>query len=353
MTHRAGDTGTGGDAGAAGDGGGAEDAGAAGDAGTGGDAGAAGYAGAAPSTGYVIARFPLHSPVDLALTLAPLRHGRDDPTIRFAGDGVWIARGTAGGPATLHLSAEAGAIVAEAWGPGARLAIEAAPGLAGLLDDPDRLVARHPLIHELQRRFGGLRLPRSGQLLPALIPAVIEQKVTAGEAHGAYVGLVRRLGEPAPGPTGESATLLLPPGSARLASLPYFEFHPLGLERRRAELLRRVGRNGDRIDSWIALSPAEARARLQTIPGVGPWTASETTRIAFGDPDAVSIGDAHLPDLVSWALAGEPRADDARMLEILAPYAGQRARVVRLLEVAGIKIPRFGPRFAPRRITRI
>jgi 3-methyladenine DNA glycosylase/8-oxoguanine DNA glycosylase len=249
----------------------------------------------------------------------------------------------------LRLAAEPGTIVAEAWGPGAELAIEAAPGLAGLLDDPSQLVPHHPLVLELARRFAAVRLPRSGQLLPALIPAVIEQKVTAPEAHDAYAGLARRLSERAPGPV----ALLLPPAADDLAALPYFEFHPLGLERRRAELLRRIGRGGAQIESWTGLSSEEARARLMTIPGIGPWTAAEATRAAFGDPDAVSVGDAHLPDLVSWALAGEARADDARMLEILAPYAGQRARVVRLLEAAGIKIPRYGPRFAPRRIAGI
>jgi len=295
------------------------------------------------------ARFALVSPLDLALTLAPLRHGRDDPTIAFATDGVWLARVTACGPATLRLAVETGGIVAQAWGPGAEAALEAAPGLAGLLDDPSRLVAHHPLVAELQRRFAGLRLPRTGQLAPVLIPAAIEQKVTASEAHGAYEAIVRRLGEPAPGP----APLLLPPTAANLAALPYFELHPLGVERRRAELLRRIGRESARIESWTALDPQEARARLQAIPGIGPWTAAEATRIAFGDPDAVSVGDAHLPDLVSWALAGEARADDARMLEILAPYIGQRARVVRLLEVSGIRVPRFGPRFAPRRIAGI
>ena len=260
-----------------------------------------------------------------------------------------MARATAAGPATLRLAAEAGAIVAEAWGPGAELALEAAPGLAGLLDDPSQLVPHHPLVQELARRFSALRLPRSGQLLPALIPAVTEQKVTAPEAHAAYLGLARRLGEPAPGPV----ALLLPPAAADLAALPYFEFHPLGLERRRAELLRRIGRQGAEIESWTGLSPEEARARLQTIAGIGPWTAAEATRTAFGDPDAVSVGDAHLPDLVAWALAGEPRADDARMLEILAPYAGQRARVVLAAGSCWDRIPRFGPRFAPRRIAGI
>ena len=178
---------------------------------------------------------------------------------------------------------------------------------------------------------------------------MIEQKVTVGEAHSAYAALLRRLGETAPGPQ----PLRLSPTGARLAALPYFEFHPMGLERRRADLLRSIGRLESRLEGLMAKSPAEAYASLQRIPDIGPWTAAEATRLAFGDPDAVSLGDARLPDLVSWALAGEARADGARMLELLAPYPGQRARVIRLLEVAGIKIPRFGPRFSPRHIERI
>jgi 3-methyladenine DNA glycosylase/8-oxoguanine DNA glycosylase len=147
--------------------------------------------------------------------------------------------------------------------------------------------------------------------------------------------------------------LLLPPTPADMAALPYFEFHPLGLERRRADLIRRISGQAAAIEALTDLPADIASGRLQSIPGIGPWTAAEAKRIAFGDPDAVSVGDAHLPDLVAWSLAGEARADDARMLELLEPYRGQRARVVRLLEVAGIKIPRFGPRFAPRHIRSI
>ena len=297
------------------------------------------------------ASFPAPEPIDLRLTLAALRHGPEDPTIRFGPDGVWLARRTGSGPATLRLWADgaAGVIRAESWGPGAVPALEAVPGLAGLLDDPSLLEPRHPLVRELQRRFPGLRLARTEQLIPALVPAVIEQKVTAGEAHAAYSAIVRRYGEPAPGPAG----LMVAPAGLRLATLPYFELHPLGLERRRAELLALIGRRESEIEALMALPAGDALARLQSTRGIGPWTAAEATRAAFGDPDAVSLGDAHLPDLVSWALAGEPRSDDARMLELLAPYQGQRARVVRLLEVAGIAAPRRGPRFAPRRIGRI
>lgn len=310
-----------------------------------------GQTGGEASAAPLEAQFPAPDPIDLRLTLDPLQHGRDDPTIRFGRDGVWLARRTATGPASLRIWTvpDEKAVRAEAWGPGAEQAIEAVPGLAGLLDDQPELAGHHPLVRELRRRFAGLRLTRTGQLLPALIPAITGQKVTATEALASYGALVRRLGEPAPGPV----ALLLPPIGARLAALPYFEFHPMGLERRRAEVLREVGRLESRIEGFMELSPEEARARLQAIPGIGPWTAAEATSVAFGDPDAVSFGDAHIPDLVSWALAREARGSDARMAELLAPYSGQRGRVIRLLQVSGIKIPRFGPRFTPGHIERL
>ncbi len=295
------------------------------------------------------ARFATPEAIDLWQSLGRLQSSRTDPTIQLDSDGVWLARQTQTGPATIRLFHEAGAIVAEAWGTGAETAIAAVPGLAGLEDDPHLLIPRHPLVHELQRRFPGLRLPRTGQLVPALVRAIVAQKVTAIEANRSYRALIQRLGPPAPGPR----TLRLPPTAQSLAALPYFEFHPLGIERRRAEVLRQIGRLGPRIETYTALAPEVARERLGEIPGIGPWTAAEATRAAFGDPDAVTTGDAHLPDLVSWALAGEPRASDERMLELLEPYRGQRARVVCLLLAAGIKIPRRGPRFSPRWIDRI
>jgi 3-methyladenine DNA glycosylase/8-oxoguanine DNA glycosylase len=315
-------------------------------------AGPSGGSGAGPGEPQPLeARFDAPDPVDLLLSLAPLQHGSGDATIHFGRDGVWLARRTAAGPASLRIWTVPGeaAVRAQAWGPGASLALEAVPGLAGLLDDPSQLVAHHPLVGELQRRFPGLRLPRTGQLLGPLVAAVIGQKVTFGEAHAGYARLLRRLGDPAPGPM----ALVLAPTGARLATLPYFEFHPMGLERRRAELLRQIGRLEWKIEALTSGPPNEAYLRLQEIPGIGPWTAAEATRVSFGDPDAVSLGDAHLPDLVAWALAGEPRADDTRMLELIAPYMGQRGRVVGLLKASRIKIPRYGPRFTPRDIERL
>jgi 3-methyladenine DNA glycosylase/8-oxoguanine DNA glycosylase len=208
---------------------------------------------------------------------------------------------------------------------------------------------RHGLLRELQRRFVGVRMMRSGAVFEALLPAIVEQKITGIEARRAYRALLRAFGDVAPGPVG----LRLAPAPERMARLPYYAFHPLGIERRRAETIRRAAANVARFPPAASLAPFEVQRLLRTIPGVGAWTAAETVRVALGDPDALSVGDFHLPSVVSWALAGEPRADDARMLELLEPYRGQRARVVRLLELSGIAPPAFGPRMPPRWIAAI
>jgi hypothetical protein len=180
----------------------------------------------------------------------------------------------------------------------------------------------------------------------------LEQKVTGTEAWRGFRGLVRRWGEPAPGPFGERG-LRLQPEAAVIAAIPYHALHPIGIERRRADLVRRVALHAARLEEILDLSRDAAEARLRALPGVGPWTAAEVLLRARGDPDAVSVGDFHLPNVVAFALAGEIRGTDERMLELLEPWRGQRARVVRLLEQSGLRPPAFGPRYAPRSIASI
>lgn len=293
-------------------------------------------------------RLELRGPLDLATTLAPLRHGVGDRTIALRRAEAWIAFRTVAGAATLRLSLIGPVVLrAQAWGDGAEAALRAAPALVGEDDAPEAFVAHHPTVRELQRRHAGLRMPRSRRVFDALVPSVIEQRVVSTEAYRCYGALLRRVGEAAPGPAG----LLLHPAPEVLASMPYHAFHPLGLERRRAEVIRNAARRA----AWLeaATDPGDATRRLRSLPGVGAWTAAEVLRSAFGDPDAISVGDYHMPDTVAWALAREARADDARMLELLEPYRGQRARVQRLLEAGRVAAPRFGPRMAPRRIATI
>ncbi len=290
----------------------------------------------------------LRAPLDLARTLAPLVHGRGDRTIHLSPREAWLAFRTRIGPATLQIRVEGERrIDVAAWGPGASQAVSSVPALIGESDAPEAFVAHHPVVRRLQRTHPGLRLPRTGRVFHALVPSILEQKVTGTEAFRSYGALLRRHGEPAPGP----AALLLPPSPETLAALPYHAFHPLGVERRRADVIRRAAARAAWLDA--ATDVADANRRLRSLAGVGAWTAAEVRRSAFGDPDAVSVGDFHVPNMVAWALAGEPRADDGRMLELLEPYRGQRGRVQRLLEVGRLVAPRYGPRMAPRSIATI
>jgi 3-methyladenine DNA glycosylase/8-oxoguanine DNA glycosylase len=284
--------------------------------------------------------------VDPWLTLSPLRHGAGDPTIRMERDGIWRASRAPAGPVTLHLRFAAGEVLATAWGPGADAALDGLPRLLGADDDPAAFDPPPGVLRDLVAKKRGLRFGRCDWILGPLLPAIIEQKVTGQEAFRSYRGLVRVQGEPAPGP----GRLQLPPTPERLAAMPYWAYHPVGLEQRRADTIRRAAARAAGLESVVAGTPAAAMERLQQLPGIGPWTAAETVRVAMGDPDAISLGDFHLPNLVAWVLAGEPRGDDARMVELLAPYAGQRARVIRLLELSGLRAPRYGPRFVGRSI---
>jgi 3-methyladenine DNA glycosylase/8-oxoguanine DNA glycosylase len=300
----------------------------------------------------------LPGPVELRLVLGIHGRGTADLALRFSRDGsAWRASRTPEGPATIWLLPEGPArIRAKAWGEGAAWALEQTPALLGALDEPGDFaeqVAGVPLLRDLARRFTGLRIGRTNRVLEALVAAICEQKVTGTEARTAIAGIARRLGEPAPGPwagTPRPAPLRVPPAPATLAGLPAYAYHPLGLEGRRADAIRFAAARASRLEECAAMPLSDAYGRLRALPLVGAWTAAEVGLRAFGDPDAVSVGDFHLPSAVAFALAGEDRATDERMLELLAPFAGQRARVIRLIEEAHITAPRRGPRLSPRSI---
>ena len=281
----------------------------------------------------------LEGPVDLARTLFPLRRGHQDPTTRI-GDGTVVrALRTPDGPVVLTFrQVGTDRVEADAVGPGAgRVLEEDAPGLVGAHDDARGFQPRDAVVRDLWRKHRGVRLTHAA-VLPVLTAAILEQKVTGHEARRAWRGLVRATSEAAPGESG----VWLPPEPERVAATPSFVFHRFGVERRRADVVRAVNSRSSRIEALKGSD--ELQTWLRALPGIGPWTAAETARLAMGDPDAVSIGDFHLPNLVAWILAGEARADDARMLELLEPYRGQRGRVQLLVEASGVRAPAFGPR---------
>ncbi|QOV37932.1 DNA-3-methyladenine glycosylase 2 family protein [Streptomyces ferrugineus] len=282
-------------------------------------------------------------PLDLGLVLGPLRRGPGDPTFRAMPDGsVWRASLTPAGPGTLRVSARGAEVRGEAWGPGSEWLLERLPELLGAADDPSVFVPRHRVVAMARHRRPGLRLTRTGLVMESLIPSVLEQKVTTDEAYRAWRLLVRKYGEPAPGPA--PGRMCVMPDARTWALIPSWEWHRAGVDNKRASTILRAVRVAARMEEAVRMPPAEAQARLEVVPGIGPWTSAEVVQRSHGAADAVTVGDLHLPGIVGFALAGDRDADDSVMLELLEPYAGQRHRAARLILLSGRVPGRRAPR---------
>lgn len=213
------------------------------------------------------------------------------------------------------------------------------PRLLGADDDLTGFDPQGP-VREIWRRKP-FKLARTDILWDALVGGVFGQKVQVANAVKARRLLARNYGEAAPGP--RRGWVL--PSPDRVAEMGYYEFHRFGVERKRAETLLRVAREFPRISHLGDRTLDQAKLRMQRIRGIGPWTAAMATAVAYGDADAVPVGDFHIPNTVAWMLAKEPRADDDRMLELLEPYRGHRWRVIRLAKSSG-RAPAYGPRLS-------
>lgn len=283
-------------------------------------------------------------PVDLSLNLT-LGNSRSDATGRRG----WWATRTPVGPATVLLEHDGPRVHATAWGGGSEWILGQVPRLLGFEDKPEEFAPTHPLLRQLHKQKRGLRIGRTDRVFESIVSAILGQKIATREAHRNLRALTERFSDPAPGPL----ELTLPVDPEVIARLPYWQLHELGIERKRSDLLRFVARRAARLEEVSTMSREEAFARLTAFPGVGPWTAALVMGTALGDADAVPVGDYHLPNTVAWALAGEPRGNDHRMLALLEPYRGHRARVLRLLKAGNIHAPKYGPKTAVRSISEI
>ncbi|WP_341924054.1 DNA-3-methyladenine glycosylase 2 family protein [Nocardioides psychrotolerans] len=288
-------------------------------------------------------------PVSVGGVLRLHRRGGGDPTYRIDDEGRhWRGIRTPQGPATLCVTARPGEgeVVGEAWGPGAVWVLDGLPPLLGADDDWGAFEPRHPVLAEAHRHHPHLRLGRTGLVMEALVPAIIEQKVTGQEAFAGFRMLVHRFGERAPGP-GADRKLWLQPTPEVLRTIPSWEWLRLHVDPARSRTIVTVARVADALERTASLTGEEAERRMRSIPGVGVWTSAEVRQRAFGDPDAVSFGDYHVAKDVGWALTGTP-FDDAQLEEFLEPWRPQRGRVPTLVAVAGLRRPRHGARMSPR-----
>lgn len=274
-------------------------------------------------------------PIDLDLVLWPLTRGRNDPVARRVGPGDWWLTGTAAsGPASLHVRRVGGSVVGDAWGPGAEQILDGMPRLLGDGDDPSGFSPQPGSVIAVQWRRRGRhwRVPATGFVWATAVQAVLEQKITGIEARRSWYSLCAEHGEPAPGPA-PTGMRVAPPREV-VAMIPSWWWRSNGVDHTRAATLQRLAR----------VRPPHDPVRLAAVPGIGPWTLAEIGFRALGDADAVSVGDYHLANLVGYALTGRARSTDEQMLRLLSPYAGHRHRAVRMIELAGVSAPRFGPR---------
>lgn len=275
-------------------------------------------------------------------TFAAFRFGAIDPTVRLDGPDVVeprivMATTTPAGPAWTIASARG--VTHGGVGEGVIRQRQADP--LGRRDTFTGLDPVHRIVARLQRDFGDLRIGASGDVYKAALTATLGQRITAAEAVNQWARLCRALPNPVDTPAG---TLLAPPEPARLADMTPYQLHAIGIEEARARTLisiarvfRRPGRHHD--------DPHAALPRLVAeVPRFGPWTRALVEAEALGNPDAVAVGDFHLKNVVAHALAGHSRGSDDEMLATLAPYAGNRGRVLVWLALGGVAAPKFGPR---------
>lgn len=284
-------------------------------------------------------------PAGPAMTLSPQRRGPGDPCYQLVDGAIWKTSLLPSGAVTARLATAApNAVECEAWGDGAAEFVERLPAMLGAEDDPTGFAPREPTIAAAHRRVPHLRLGRTDRVMEALVPAVLEQRVTGKDAFRAWRLLVTKFGAPAPGPA--PARMRVAPAAEVWRRIPSWEFHLANVDPARARTIVGCAQRAESIERLSSRAPQDARAALTSLPGVGVWTAAEVAQRAWGDADALSVGDYHLSNVVGSTLLGH-RIDDEEMLELLEPLRPQRFRAVRLLEVSGMaRNPRFGPRLA-------
>ncbi len=284
-------------------------------------------------------------PCPVRSVLGSLRRGPGDPTYVTDPDGtIWKGWRTPQGPVTLALRRRPdGEIVATAWGPGSEWVLDGLPTLLGADDDPAGFDPRHPVLAEAWRRHPHWRVPRTRLVMDALVPAILEQKVTGKEAFASYRRLVRGYGEAAPGPEATARRLMVAPTPAELRSVPSWAWLRLGVDHARSRALMGAVQVAPALERLVDVAPAEADRRLRTLPGIGVWTSAEVRARALGDADAVSFGDFHVAKDIGWAMTGTPVSDE-ELAVLLEPYRPHRLRIQVLVNQAGLRRPRRGPR---------
>lgn len=285
-------------------------------------------------------RVPTGGAVDVSRSLQLQRFGPFDPCYRLGdGEGA-VAIWPEAGPVTAHFRERGDEVVVRLWGPGAVAVAPRVARWAGAVDTFAGFAPEHPTLRQLHQRHRRVRQLVYPVVLEALVRTILQQRVAWKDAAASWKQMAERWGRAAPGPFG----LVTPPDPGRLAGLRYHEVHELGVERRRAGVIREVAQRRARLQEVLDLEPAAAVGFLRRLPGIGPWTIGSLGSQALAHADAIPLGDLWLPSTIAWLLAQEERGDDPRMIALLRPYRPHRARVFQLTILGRLSAPRRAPR---------
>ena len=264
--------------------------------------------------------------------------------------GTWRGIRTPEGPATLVVEARpaAGEVARRGLGSGRRLGAGAAPDLLGGQRRLGRLrAAAIPCSPRSWRRHPHARLGRSGLVMEALVPAIIEQKVTGQEAFAGFRMLVHRFGERAPGP-GREQRLWVQPSPDVLRAIPSWEWLRLHIDPARSRAVVTVARVADSLERTDHRDARGSRRRLRSLPGIGGWTSAEVRQRSLRRSRRRLV--RRLPRRQGRGLGADRRRVRRRPArgEFLEPWRPQRGGSRRWSAMAGLRRPRRGPRMSPR-----
>jgi AraC family transcriptional regulator of adaptative response / DNA-3-methyladenine glycosylase II len=152
----------------------------------------------------------------------------------------------------------------------------------------DAQLSEDPVLAPLVAKAPGRRVPRTVDEQELALRAVLGQQVSTRAARTHAARLVTALGEPVEDPAG-GLTHLFPSAAAIVEVDPSALAFP---QSRRRTLLELAAALADgRIDLDPGADRLTARAQLQAVPGVGPWTVETIAMRALGDPDAFLAND--------------------------------------------------------------
>lgn len=279
------------------------------------------------------------APVDFARTFSLQRLGPHDPSAHLSRTEFRKAFFFRGRAATLRFEREsdgagARALRVTALGEAAEEMLAEALVCLAQEDDYDRFPTADAGIARLHRSLPGLRLLRVPWLWDIACSIVLQQRIRTVDAMRAWNRMVAQAGADAP------LGLRAFPDAAAVEAIAGFALREMEIDAQRADTLRRLAREWRFLPLRAEMSFVEMRERLMRIPGIGPWTVESILGYGAGDCDAAIPGDLHLPHLVCYALAGETRGSDERMMELLEPFRGHRFRVIRLLYASRLVVPR-------------